>query len=471
MAARSTNLLALAVGAIALFMARGAVSATPAADWVFKGRIYDGTSAPARQAEVVVRGDRITCVDAPGRCRVPRNARRVDIGDRTLMPGLIDLHVHLRAPYAPLFREGGVTSVRDANNSFATLDAVRATPGAPRVFASGPMLDGPKSIIVGMAEQVGEPGRFPIREQNLMVASTPAEATKAVDLLVAAGADHIKLYEQLAPDVYSAAAARAQHHRKPVMADLGVPITRGLDKAQVDALQAAAAGTSSIEHASGVALAYRRLGGDPASKNVDGELLERIVAPLIAADVAVVPTMIGYHTMAMDAYPTASEFPLAAKLDPQVTAWWRGMHKGSDKERDRYRQMLHLHREFLRRFVARGGRLGAGTDAPALPMLVPGDALHHELRLLTGLGLTPVAALHAATGGAARILGTDEVGEIAPGRFADMVLVEGDPTRTLADSRRITAVWQGGRLVHGAVPSAKAVTTVSKPDAQLESAR
>lgn len=426
-----------------------AAPAPQAQAWVFVGRVYDGSATASRNAEVVVSGERITCVAAPGGCEVPAGAHRVAMTDATLMPGLIDLHVHARPHYAHVFRKGGVTSVRDANNTFGMLDEVRGTAGAPRVFGSGPMLDGPGSIIIRMSEHAGPPGRFPIREQDLMVVSTPAEAEQAVDMLVDGGAHQVKLYEQLAPEVYRAAAARARQRGVPTMADLGIHITRGLDKAQVDALQAAAAGTSSIEHASGVALAYRRMGGDPDAPEFDAALLDRIAAALVEADVAVVPTMIGHVTLAADELPGTDEYPLASELESQLLDWWRSLHEQGAPDRDKVRRMLKLHREFMQRFIVRGGRVGAGSDVPALPMVVPGDALHHEMRLLTELGLSPVGALHAATGGAARILGSTDVGEIAPGRYADLVLVTGDPTQELDAARRIRAVWQGGQLVHG----------------------
>ena len=159
--------------------------------WVFTGRVHDGGTGAAREAEVVVEGDRIRCVGAPGTCDLPATALRLVAPDATLIPGLIDLHVHLREGYAPVFAKGGVTSVRDANNSFATLAAIRAMPDAPRVFASGLLLDGPRSALAGMSEKELAPGAFPIDEQELLRVATPEDAVLLPDLPFPAGSQHL----------------------------------------------------------------------------------------------------------------------------------------------------------------------------------------------------------------------------------------------------------------------------------------
>jgi imidazolonepropionase-like amidohydrolase len=428
--------------------ANGALADT---EWVFVGAVYDGGTAPTRVAEVVVVGERIVCVAEAGACTVPPRARRVELGDRTLLPGFIDLHTHARPAYASLWVEAGVTTIRDGNNTLQMLDEVRAAePFAPRVFGSGPLLDGPESVLVGMSKKKGAPDAHPIREQDLLLVADAGQAERAVDLLAANGAQHVKLYEQLAPEVYAAAAARARVHGLPVMTDLGMATTRGLSKAMVDALQAAEAGATSIEHVSGVSLAYRRLGGDPLSAELDHALLQHIAERLAKSGVAVVPTLIGTINMGNDGFPGGADYPLADRLHPDLMAWWRGLHAGHGAaHRHDYRHEENFRRAFLRHFVAAGGLLGAGTDTPALPMVVAGDALHVELRALEALGLTPAQAMHTATGAAATILGSNQLGRIAPGMLADLVVVDGDPTRHLADSRRVVAVWKDGRLLQG----------------------
>jgi imidazolonepropionase-like amidohydrolase len=88
----------------------------------------------------------------------------------------------------------------------------------------------------------------------------------------------------------------------------------------------------------------------------------------------------------------------------------------------------------------------AGTDAP-YPGVFQGESLHRELELLVEAGLTPVQAIAVATGNAAKLVGSDSWGVIAPGRRADLVIVDGRPDRNIADSRRIVAVLQAGRSI------------------------
>jgi hypothetical protein len=464
MTASMRPLLLLALILLPAFPARGEPAAAPDA-WVYTGRVFNGGETPASAAMVVVEGAYITCVAAPGECTVPAGARRIEAGNRTLLPGLIDLHTHARPAYAALWVEAGVTSIRDGNNSLSMLDAIRAAePLAPRVFGSGPLLDGADSVLRGMSERAGPPAAHPVREQQLLLVDSVAQAEQAVDLLAAEGVQHIKLYELLAPEVYLAAAARARRHGLPVMTDLGMATTRGLSQSQVDALQATDAGATTIEHVSGVALAYRRLGGDPLATELDAALLEQIARHLVDAGVAIVPTLVGTINMAAEVFPGAEQYPLADRLHPDLLAWWHRLHAGHGAEhRHGYRHEQMFRSAFLRRFIALGGVVGAGSDTPALPMVVAGDALHVELRALEELGLSPARALHAATGAAAAILGSRELGRIAPGMLADLLLVEGDPTQQLSDSRRVVAVWQGGRLAHGDEAEASASPEATAP--------
>lgn len=440
----ATTRLALA---LALMLPAAATPAAPGTDddtWVYQGRIYDGGVDGARDAMVVVEGGVIACVAAPGGCDAPPDAPRIASKGATLMPGLVDLHVHARPHYAPVFVRGGVTSVRDANNTLPTLEAVAAAPGAPRVFGSGPMLDGPASVIIAMSEHAGPPGAHLLEAQALFVIETGAQAEQAVDLLAEAGVSHVKLYETLSLDAFRAAVARAHVHGLPVMADLGTAMTRGLDRAQVDAMQAAEAGVDSIEHASGVALAYRRLGGDPLAGDIDMALLDRIATTLVEAGTTVVPTLVGPRNMAADAFPETGDYPLADTLDAGLLGWWRQLHGSAAPKRAAWQRDAAFVEAFMRRFIALGGRVGAGTDVPALPMVVPGDALRHEVGLLAGLGLSPVQALHAATGGAARLVGSDDIGRIEAGRRADLLLVHGDPTEDVTVLGDMLGVWLDG---------------------------
>ena len=98
-----------------------------------------------------------------------------------------------------------------------------------------------------------------------------------------------------------------------------------------------------------------------------------------------------------------------------------------------------------------GVLVGFGTDSGATPLRIAGFAEHHELALLVKAGLTPLQAIGTATRNAAGLLRLDDRGIIAPGKLADLIVVDGNPARDIADVDRIEAVWHRGRKVAGSL--------------------
>ena len=96
---------------------------------------------------------------------------------------------------------------------------------------------------------------------------------------------------------------------------------------------------------------------------------------------------------------------------------------------------------------ALGGVIGAGTDVPAGDFNLPGGGLHRELELLVQAGLSPVAALHAASGAAGQILGLPTVGTLRPGSVADVIVVAGNPAVNIRATRSVRYVIQNGRVL------------------------
>jgi len=102
--------------------------------------------------------------------------------------------------------------------------------------------------------------------------------------------------------------------------------------------------------------------------------------------------------------------------------------------------------ETLKRVVDGGGRIMAGTDSPFIPH---GDALHTELKLYVEAGLTPAKALRTATSESAQIIGVgDQLGKIAPGYIADIIIIDGDPLANISDSRNVNTVIQMGKVTY-----------------------
>ncbi|WP_345457481.1 amidohydrolase family protein [Deinococcus aluminii] len=425
---------------------------TPSPMLALTGRLFDGETLWP-QATVLLRGGRV--LEVAEHLPLPAGVEVLDAGpDGMILPGLVDLHVHARPHYARWFPEAGVTAVRDAGNSLEVLAEVRALASAgegPRVFGAGTILDGPHSIFRhfgdGVLGEVGDPaaGAWILRDAD--------EARAAVDALAAAGVDTVKLYEQLPPAAYAAAVQHAREHGLAVMTDLGMRMTRGLGGAEVDALQALSLGVQTIEHASGFALAFRRLGFDPTAQFPDEDVLDHFARALVEADTLLVPTLSIYEGTRHAERANLGDLPHGSrggKVADGLRAQWDAVHGGTAEERAVADWDARLAATLTRCVLDLGGQVGAGTDTPAGVDNLPGGGLHAELEhLVTQAGLTPTEALRAATGTAGRLLacgGPSVVGVLRPGAHADALIVEGDPTRDITATRRLRTIVRAGRV-------------------------
>lgn len=421
---------------------------SPSAPVLWRGRVWTGVEdAPLDGGAVLTRAGQIEAVGPAAQLAALEDAVTVQTGG-TILPGLIDLHVHARTGYLPWFVAAGVTTVRDACNSLETVAALLTPAGlAPRVLPSGPLLDGPDAFFRQFGPgAVHEPGDGQERSAGALIVRTPAQAERAVAFLADQGVTHLKLYEALAPEAYAAATRAAARLDLPVMTDLGLLTTRGR-AAQVDARQALALGVRSVEHASGFALAATRAGFDPAGE-LPTALLDELAALTVAAGAALVPTLSVFAPLTTDTLPDQRDLPLAGQGGPlreSLEAQWNAVHAGTRSIRALARADARLAAQLAVRVARLGGRVGAGTDTPAGAFTLPGGSLHAELERLVRAGLTPTQALRAATGTAADILGRADLGRVQPGAVADLLVVAGDPTADIRATRDVRLVVQGGR--------------------------
>ncbi len=469
---RRVALFALPCAALLLSACGDAPSPTPAeppADAVLLGRVFDARAGTViEQGAVVIAGEQVRCAGARDACAWDDTTARHDYGDALLLPGLIDLHVHARAHFIGAFVPAGVTTIRDAGNTLDNIAQLRETPGAPRIFAAGPLIDGPHSVMT-------PDGPRPLDVETLdaqpsLTVTSADEAEAAIAALAGRGVDWIKLYEQLPPDVFDAAVAAAARHALPVMSDLGLVVTRGLSGADVDARQAAATGVTTLEHIGGAALAYARLGGDPFAETLDTAHIERIVSDLADSGVAVVPTA---GNTAQFLAPDSLErdgLPGAERIAPHFDGYWSHLAGvlAPPAAHARARADQRLLEALLPRLHAAGVPIGAGSDVPAAPYIVPGPALHQELEALVRAGLTPVQALQAATDVAAGILGQPDLGRLDAGTRADVLVVDGDPLADIRATRNVVAVWKDGAAVDlaAAWPALEAALDAARAEAE-----
>jgi imidazolonepropionase-like amidohydrolase len=139
-------------------------------------------------------------------------------------------------------------------------------------------------------------------------------------------------------------------------------------------------------------------------------------------------------------------------LQPSVAAQlndsaWRAKVLADTKTLAAQKQALATNMKNLKTLFDAGVNIGFGTDSGASPLRVPGFAEHRELKLLTAAGLTPLQAIQTATKNAAALLHLDDRGVIAPGKLADLLVVDGDPSKDIAAVDNIESVWRRGRKV------------------------
>jgi imidazolonepropionase-like amidohydrolase len=234
-----------------------------------------------------------------------------------------------------------------------------------------------------------------------------------------------------------------------------------------DALTAARLGVSAIEHLSGVPEAASRSpdrffaehrasfwrGWNYFEKSwagLDSVALNRVAVTLAEARVTSVPTLVLHETFSRLDDPAMLNNPDLKTVPDSIMKRWNvpGMVARAGwtvADYPAFRASRGKQDLFLREFRAAGGRIVAGTDA-SNQMLVPGLSLHSELELLVNAGLTPADAIQTATRNAAQLLGADSLGLIAPGKVADLVVLQANPLTDIRNTRTVMRVMVRGQL-------------------------
>ena len=397
--------------------------------------LIDGSGGPpVTDALLLIKDGRLTAVARVNEIKVPRGAVVIDLAGKTIIPGLIDAHAHVERWALPRYVAWGVTSVRDLGAlSNDSAFALKADLGD------------------------GVPATYP----NATAVATGPEARRAVDQRAApgaAGADYLKIYTKITPALLRPLMDEATTLRLRVAAHLG----------KTDALTAARAGVTSLEHMSGVVEAAVRnpapyfrahdlfLAGWTREETgwtaLDSATISRTARALAQTHVAIVPTLVVHETLAhladtsLRSRAEMADVPAdTGNVVRQVTSLlrrtnWRAADFAAF-QRARPRQDL-----FVREFKRAGGLVAAGTDA-ANQLLVPGASLHEELLLLTEAGLSPLEAITAATRHGAQLLDADSVGSLVPGKVADLVVLNASPAQNINNTRDIAWVMIRGRIV------------------------
>jgi imidazolonepropionase-like amidohydrolase len=399
---------------------------------------------------VEIRGRTIAAIDSDRRVRVTRGATVIDGRGKYLIPGLWDMHVHLSFPtgaaqiFLPLMVANGVLSARDMHSFLSPILSLKhaVASGAqvgPRLFVAGTAVDGPNSYLPAAR-----------------VVRTPEEAREAVRQLKVAGVDFIKVYSSLPKDLYLAVAGEAKSDGIPFVGHVPYPVT---------AAEASDAGQRSLEHltevdvgtsSDEVAIKAEELEAmnqkhgyipDPArlKSTFDSVKASVLFERFRRNDTWQVPTLVVFNQERQIAEPgVRGNDSLLVYIPKMLRDYWRSLPT------DIASKMVALygvHSDLVGRLHRAGVPMLAGSDCPN-PFVYPGFSLHDELGLLVHSGLTPAEALRTATINPATFLGvTDSLGTVARGKVADLVLLDANPLADIANTKRIRAVIQGGRLL------------------------
>jgi imidazolonepropionase-like amidohydrolase len=415
--------------------------------------IDPGTGLGFEDRTVTIRGDRILGVSESKKSRLGPGIRVINGKGKFLIPGLWDMHVHVfaweRRDLAQFVRYG-VTGVRDLGGVPDSITAIS------RDIAAGHLL-GPRIVLAGRTlDQGGAPHIASVR--------TAEEGRAAVRANAAAGAKVIKVWSNIPREALLGAAEEAKRQGLPLVGHISLwtGLTGAID-----------AGQRGIEHTitfpvafsrdSGVLFARLRLQAGAADNP------GRIFSALIAADVAalasrdddmaraaiqrlgrtvfVCPTLTDSraYTVVQDSVASDKRFQ---SFSPDLKSRWTEEAMAMSPEDIAGLKQLFPAALRLVGDLHRGGvPLLAGTDAGSLYDF-PGSDLHNELALMVRAGLTPLEALKTATWNPARAMGlVQQVGSVAPGLLADLVLLDKDPSLDIRNIRRIAGVVAAGKWI------------------------
>lgn len=423
-------------------------------------RLIDGTGAAAQEDRtILIEGGRILSV-GPSDRPPPSGFRVIDLTGKSVLPGLVGLHEHLYNIARPnleangrsqppvvlpqtlfsspkLYLAAGVTTARTAGSVEPYADLNLKTKinagelAGPRLDVTAPYLE-------------GEGGHF----MQMHVLRSPEDARETVAFWAQQGATSFKAYTHITRAQLKAAIDEA--HRR------GLKVTGHL--CSVTYPEAVALGIDNLEHGffvntqldpdktpdvcSDSAGAATLMAMDPK-----GPQAAALFKLLIANKVTVT------STLAIFEQDVPGRAPLRQRaldsMTPEARAdYFYLRNRRTSQPRENFREVIALFERELaleRAFVEAGGAMVVGADPTGNGGVLPGFGDHRAIELLVEAGLTPEQAIRAATLNGATYLGLqDHIGSVAPGKVADLVIVDGDPSRRIEDIENVETVFKDG---------------------------
>ncbi len=415
----------------------------PAGTLVFAhANVFDTESAtllPNRN--VVINGDKITSVAEGSTMRFPEGAEVIDASGKTLMPGLWDMHVHLAPNDGLLHMAAGVTSVRDMANDIDMLGAMQ------KRFDEGSEI-GPRVLKAGFVD-----GRGPFQGPTKVFADSEQEAKDDIDRYAKLGYVQVKIYSSIKPELVPKIAQMGHEHGMRVSGHVPAFMT---------AQQFIEDGADEIQHMNFIFLnflfdtvkdtrgraRFTEVAAHAADIDPSSQRVQDFIHVMQQHKTVLDPTLAIFEGMFTDRPGTMSVCyaAVAERMPAQIRRqfFYGGIEvpEGMDQRyRDSFQQMLKMEKALY----DAGIRIVAGTDGLA------GFTLQRELEVYVQAGIPAPKVLQLDTLGAARIMKRDqELGSISPGKLADLILVDGDPSKNVSDIRKVVTTVKGGVVYHNA---------------------
>lgn len=412
----------------------------PSGDLVFKNvSVFDSVNEKVVPGQrVTIRGERIVSVEPEKNQTATPNAEVIDGTGKMLLPGLWDMHSHLFADSALLNMATGVTTVRDLGNSIEELAKLN------KQIQEGKQI-GPRIVLAGFIDGPG-PYEGPIK----VLAATPEEARKAVDRYADLGYVQIKVYSSVKPELVPVIIDEA--HKRGLRVSGHVP-------AGMTASQFVQDGADEIQHMNFIFLnfmpdvketrtpaRFTEPGKRAGSLDLNSPEVSQFIALLKQHHTVVDPTMATWEGMYTNRPGKIAKIdevmferlPLQAQRGAKAGG---GLPVPDETTDQTYRKSYANFENMLKKLYDNGVQIVAGTDEGS------GYAFDRELEVYVKAGLPTTDVLSMATYQAAKLMKKDaDLGSVSAGKLADVILVNGDPTKQISDIRKVDMVVKGGAI-------------------------
>ncbi|WP_411274869.1 amidohydrolase family protein [Daejeonella sp.] len=428
---------------------------------------------------LAISSDTIKAIDDTKNIKQYKADRYINLAGKFVMPGLWDMHVHFRGgegliqankDLLPLFLSYGITTVRECGGDMTPSvmkwrkDITEGTLAGPRIFTSGPKIDGPKSTWAGSLE-----------------VETSEQVTKALDSLQKINVDFVKIYEsKISRQTFLEIITQAEKRRMttsghmPYTVKLREAVDRGLDASEhlYYIFKACSSKEDSITHAiiqsERTAKPIGLFAALPSIYNTfDAKTSERLFRYLGKSRFSIVPTLFISKTLNEIKERDHSGDNLLSYIDPKIQATYAGRvnsaKRASDESTAFSKKYALKASSLIPQMQRRGINIMAGSDCGAYNAYVyPGESLHGEVKLLVASGLTPAQALQSATINGAKFMGVNEFyGSLARGKSSDLIVLDTNPLNNINAIDQIYMVISNGKA-YSRVELDKLLTSIKR---------